>query len=546
MKFSRIAGSLVATVTSAALLASCAGEEPAPEEVRPDPTEFFGYQVPAPLLTSNAATQVGASANAQLLSARVFPGVFIPGPSGQLIPNSDLASTQYLPGAQPRVVYTLAEEAVFSNGNPVTCKDFELAFVAGSKPALFGSHVPVMQQVESVECRPGAKEFTVVFKEGQGGRWRELFGPGTVVSSQAVADKAGLSTDELSQALASDDPDQLRPIAQAWRTGFNLDAFDPALQASFGPYLIESVGDRGEVTLVRNDRYYGDPAAVDRLVVWPESADSRMLVDTQALRIADMLPADPEWVDVNAEGSSYELDSRVGELTDSLTFEKAGNWSDRGLRRAVSQCIDHQAVAGESSRVAGVEVPPVGVHVVKHNDPLARHLAPIVEPRMAVDIEAARSAEGSELRVGYAEPNERKAAMVEAMRVACEPAGITIVDATEEGKTLEDLGRIHIGEGGEESIEEGSIDAFLGAVNPMTEYAAAEARLSGLEQLRRDEEFLWDDLPSLPLAANPRSFVIDRNVGNVVVYTGLAGTGWNMDRWQDERGTPDAQEPSAQ
>ncbi|SER46091.1 Bacterial extracellular solute-binding protein, family 5 [Corynebacterium cystitidis DSM 20524] len=524
--------SIMVTLSAATLLFGCAETPvsgPGPELKS---TDHFGYQVAVPLLTTNAGSEVGVSTNAHLLSVRLYPAVFVPGPSGQMIPNSDLVTTQVLPGAQRQVVYTLSPDAVFSDGTHVTCTDFLLAYKAGAYPELFGSHMPVMDQVERLNCLPGAKQFTAVFKPGQGGRWRELFGPGTVLPSHAVARKVNMDATQFVEALESDDPTEMEPIARVWREGFNLANYDPEMQVSFGPFRIDGVGDSGEVTLVRNDYYYGDQAALDTVVVWPSTADSGKLVDEGALRVGDIHEADPAWVDLNTEGSPYTIETRVGELTDTLRLEESGAWAMPEYRQALAKCIDRNAVAAASSAVSGVDVPAVGVHVVDHFDPLARQLADIVDPHIAPDFQAASLAQATELRVGYSAPNERKAAMVEAMRVSCEPAGIAIIDATEEGKTLADVGGYGIGEWGEQTIEDGSIDAFLGAVDPLTEYSTAEPRSSELEDLRAAEEELWAELSRIPLAAQPRSFIVDRHVGNVVVYTGTAGIGWNMDRWQ--------------
>ena len=72
------------------------------------------------------------------------------------------------------------------------------------------------------------------------------------------------------------------------------------------------------------------------------------------------------------------------------------------------------------------------------------------------------------------------------------------------------------------------------AVDPLAEFGASSPRAIDVNQLREAEEQLWREVPGIPLAAQPRWFVIDRTVGNVVTYTGLAGIGWNMDRWLSE------------
>ncbi|SDR99689.1 ABC transporter substrate-binding protein [Corynebacterium timonense] len=491
----------------------------------------FGYQLGSDVTTTNAGTMEGASQLAHALSSRLYPGVFVPGPSGQMIPNTDLATTQVLPGAQRQVVYTLAEDATFSDGTPVTCTDYLLAFKAGQMPELFGSHMPLFSEVEELQCAPGSKEFTVVFAEGGGARWRGLFGAGTVVPAHAVAQRAGISPQDLGDVLASDDVERLRPVASAWRDGFSLDHFDPSMQVSFGPYMIDSVGPSGEVELVANDEYPGDAPRTPQLVVWPASADPQAMQQAGVLRVAELTEPDPEWIDVDAEGNPYDVTTLPGELTDSLTFSSAGPWAELGTRRAFSACVDQQAAAQASSQASGVEVAAHGVHLVSGSDPLARRFGDIVGPHMEVNLDAARAADGMEVRVGYAGTAPRSAAMIDALRASCEQAGVRVVDAGG-GKTLRDLTHMEVSESGEEVVVDGSIDVLLRPVDSYTEYPGAAPRAQDLPALRGQERAAWDALDSLPLAVQPRAFAVDRNVGNVVVYTGTAGLGWNMDRWQ--------------
>ncbi|WP_051077924.1 ABC transporter substrate-binding protein [Corynebacterium lubricantis] len=531
---------LAGMVTAASILAGCSLTDGTGGFTEPSSRDMFGYQVSQELKTSNAGSNVGVSTNAHLLSGRLYPAVFVPGPSGQMIPNTDVARTQVLPGRNRQVIYTIETDAKFSDGAHLTCSDFLLAYTAGTHPDLFGAHMPLMDQIDHLDCLPGAKEFTVVFKEGQGDRWRELFGPGTILPAHVIGQRLEMDANTFVEALESEDPDQLTPIAEIWREGFNLDNFDPELQVSFGPFRIDSVGEDGEVVLARNEHFNGDSAALENLVVWPQSADSAELVQAGALRVADVQTDSPEWLDLNAEGNPYTVESMVGELTESLRFADSGTWSIAENRQALSQCVDQAAVAEASSEIAGVEVPPVNVHVVRHGDPVARQLGERSKDHLETDIEAARAATGTEIRIGYATPNERKAAMVEAIKDSCEPAGITVVDATESGKTLDDLASIDATQSDGEAGD-GSIDAFLGAIDPMSEYNSAAVNLSNVRALRAHESYFWKELPTLPLAAQPRTFVVDRNVSNVAVYTGPTGIGWNMDRWQvtDEESTSD-------
>lgn len=495
----------------------------------------FGYQNLNPLVTTNAGSLEGRSTLAQTLSGRLYPGVYVPGPSGQMIPNSDLVQTKVLPGEKRQVVYTISEEAVFSDSAPVTCDDYLLTFMAGQMPAMFGSHMPLFDDTSELSCVPGSKEFTLTFKEDRGARWRDLFEPGTVLPAHAIAKRVGLERDQFAEALYSEDPSRIRPIAEVWRHGFDLKSFDPELQVSFGPFQVESVGESGEVTLIRNEFYYGDRPTMSRLVVWPGNAPSQQLEEAGALQIGDLSDAHPDWFDVNEEANPLEINTDIGELTEVLTFADVGTLATPEARDAFARCVDRNAVAAESSRLSGVELPPVTVHVVPHRDPLAGRAARFVEEQARIDIDAARALAGETIRIGYGYPNSRQAAMVEQIRQSCERAGIQVIDVTEQGRTLADLGHFEVDEWGQAKVVEGSIDALLRPIDPLNEYPAAENKTEYLADLQAQEFGLWKELPDLPLAAQPRTFAVDRRVENVVAYTGLSGIGWNMDRWVFQR-----------
>ena len=84
----RVAAAITAVAT---LMAGCSSADKDPKD--PTALDYFGYQLPVPLVTTNAATNLGDSLKMQRLSGRIFPGAFIPGPSGQRIPNTCLLYT---------------------------------------------------------------------------------------------------------------------------------------------------------------------------------------------------------------------------------------------------------------------------------------------------------------------------------------------------------------------------------------------------------------------------------------------------------------------
>lgn len=494
-------------------------------------SEEFGYQVQAPLVTVNAGSAEGHSTLAQELSGRLYPGVYVPGPNGQMIPNTDLVETQVLPGDRRQVIYTISDAAVFSDNTPVTCNDYLLTFTAGTLPELFDSWMPLFDDADTLACQPGSKTFTLTMKENRGARWRDLFEPGTVLPSHAVAARVGMSAEELVDALTARDPMSLRSIADIWRYGFDLKQYDPELQVSFGPYKIESVGKEGEVVLVANDSYYGDAPALQKIVVWPGNADSGELVASGGLKIGNLEEPSPDWYDVNAEREPVDVTSVVGELTDALVMAKSGPWAEPERRRALAHCVNPSEVAQTSSKMSGLEVAAAPVQVVAHSDPLASKIESVGETATEYDVEKARAASGSVLRISTPMRSARISAMIQTIRAQCEPAGIEVLDQSENLATLAELPGYAMDEQGQIVEKEGTVDALLMPIDSQVEYPAANNRVQELDALRSQENWLWREIPILPLSAQPRSFAIDQRVENVVMYTGLSGIGWNMDRW---------------
>ena len=528
------------------------GEQAAPSD--PESYNYTGYMVNSQLATTNAGTAFGSTTSAAQLSTRLYPGLFVPGPSGQLIPNADLVETEKLPPAadsdQESVRLTLADDATFSDGAPVTCDDYLLAYTAGTHPVEFASHMPLMNDIADIECAPHSKAFTLTFYKDQGHRWRQMFGPGTVMPAHALAQKTDMSMEDLNAALHAEDMAALQPVAELWRYGFSTakDDFDPELQVSYGPFTAEKVGDSGEVFLKANEQYRGDKPALDRLVVWPSSADAQELADKGVLKVADSATAAPGWLSGNAgedaesaEGKDpdhdsagedsagagndeFETTTKVGLQTDTLTLSQAGIFAEPSARKAFAACVDQASMAHKSSEISGVDVPPAYVRTVSVQDPVAQTLGSVAKDHEGTDMAAAGQLNGTTIKVGYVGPDKRYQAMVEALRASCEPAGITIEDAADE-----QLSQFYLNPNPETG--EPTIDVFLGPVDPLTEYSAADSSIKNSVQLKEQEEQLWDSVPSIPVAAQPRVFIVHRDVEGVLPYTGISGIGWNMDRW---------------
>lgn len=525
--FRRLGLTAIAGVT-ACVLAACGGSKPTA------PADEFGFAVSTPLLTTNAGSMLGSSTGADVLGGRVFPSVFVIGPAGQMIPNRDLATAQFIPGINSSVQYTISEKAVYSDGVPVTCTDFLLAYKAGAMRGLFNSNLPLMNQIERLDCAPGAKHFTVVFKPGLGSRWRSLFGPGTVLPAHAVAKRAGLNEEQLVAALQASNSAALMPVAQVWRTGFDLDRFDPELQVSAGPYRLEGVAEGGAVRLIRNERFAGDKAATEKIVIWPKSADLTEKNMSKSVDVADLVDVGQvPWVNREDPSNRFKEERVVGHLTEQLVLGNSGVFATAEARRQFGACVDRVAVAKASSERAGVEVPPIATHLTTAGDPANAHLSGIIKEHMQTNMGEAEKLRGATVRVGYLGPNERHQAMVNSIKESCASAGITVVEVNDPKMGYEDLQRKQLTPAGVPIEVPGTIDALLIADDPHLGYSHVNGDLGDVEKLRAEEQQLWNESDVIPLAAQPRTLIYDKKIANIVVNTARSGIGWNLERWQE-------------
>ncbi|MDN8623525.1 ABC transporter substrate-binding protein [Corynebacterium sp. 23_3061] len=298
------------TAISAALLvtglAACDTNEHAGDD---DAHTGFAYVSGSTLTTVNGASAQGQASDAARLSVRLYPGAFIDGPNGQAFVNNDLFTSVQAPDENRSVEYVINPRAQYSDGKPVTCDDFYLAWFAQHKKEYFDSDNPLLEQVESVTCRHNEKKFRIEFARGYGSRYQNLFPAGSVMPSHIIASHAGV--EDLTDALGSADYQMVKKLGDLWRKNFLLKEENLKNIVSTGPYSVKSVTDNDpithtrSVTLHKNPHWWGDPAKIDDIVVYPRSASLSDLAHHKSLKVVDSDRALPsEFRLSQGEGSS--------------------------------------------------------------------------------------------------------------------------------------------------------------------------------------------------------------------------------------------------
>lgn len=455
-------------------------------------------------------------------------------------------------GREPLVLdYQIADNAVYSDGKPVTCDDMVLTWAAqsGRHPAFEAASRAGYLDIAGIDCQPGQKKARVSFLPQRNVTdYTQLFTATSMMPSHVLSDDLGF---DVTTALQTDNVAQIDQVAQRWNTIWNLAPdFNPAHFPSSGPYRIESVDEDGTVTLVANEQWWGAEPMTSRVAVRPHSTDIQDRINDGSFDVVDI-----------AAGSSGTLttpdefdrtDTASGGI-EQLIFAPVGPLADPAARRAVALCTPRDLIA----RAAEAPLSNARLHPAGEDALTLAESVPEAHRYVAADPEAAREElDGEELtvRIGYQTPNPRLAATVGTIADACGPAGITVVDAAAETvgpRALRD-GQIDVliastgGATGSGSTGTSTFDAYaLFGPNGNNLSGFANGQIDGVisalavtidpkEQARLLAEgapVLWNEMPTLPLYRQQRTLLTSKKMYAVSSNPTRWGAGWNMDRW---------------
>ncbi|EFV12421.1 ABC transporter substrate-binding protein [Segniliparus rugosus] len=519
-----------------------------------DKVGVVNYFIDAKLPTYNANTVLGRSNGTLMAFSRVLPGFSYPAPTGGSVADSDIgaAEPQTGQGEEFTVRYTFNPKATWSDGVAMTCEDLVLAWAAlsGRLPGAQPASKLGYELISQMQCEKGSKTATAVF-ERHFPDWPSLFGPGTILPSHVLAKAVGV---DVAGAMGSDDRAKLQAAGKFWNEGWSFGAkFDQARFPSSGPYQIQSTGS-GPTTLVRNPRWWGDPARIPKVAIWPKGFRPPV--------------AGAQVIDIG-KGSLGELrlPSGMSERTvRSLGIEQfvlllRGAFAQKRAREAFALCLPRAELAARF----GDNEPLASGALSSSQDPWqlsASQPARYAQPNAAAAYQARDSAAKGQpltVRVGYLAPDARRAALVKAVADACDPAGIRVEDKSNEFDPLAPAkGQFDVlltssdlatGAGGAAGpswglasaaqVREGEGENLSGYQSARTDDLVAQLALAEKEDdriglLARAQDAVWDDLPMIPLFAAPRSVVWSETLSGVQPGATACATGWNMDRWSGD------------
>jgi len=525
-------------------LSSCAG----------GPADEIDYAVDGTLVTYNTNTVSGAASAGPQAFARVLTGFNYHGPEGQVVGDRDFGTISVV-GRAPLVLdYVISDDAVYSDGKPVTCDDMVLAWAAqsGRFPGFDAASRAGYGDVADVDCAPGQKKARVSFAQDRGFvDFGQLFAATAMMPSHVIADELGAGDGAVTAAIQSGDLPRIERVAQLWNTVWNLSpGVDLKRFPSSGPYKLSSVGRDGEVVLVANDKWWGARPVTAKITVWPRGADVQERINSGEYDVVDVAAGSSGVLNLPAD--YVQTDSPSAGI-EQLIFAPNGPLLNPDARRAVALCTPRDAIA----KNAQTPISNSRLNPTAEDSMTAAENAAEGGRFSASNPAAARDALGGRpltVRIGYQSPNARLAATVGAIAKACEPAGISVQDVASDGIGPESLRQNQIdvllastggaaGSGSSGSSAMDAYDLFSGNGNNLSGYAneQVDGVIGALAVTADPKEYarllgegapvLWDDMPTLPLYRQQRTLLTSSKMTAVNSSPTRWGAGWNMDRW---------------
>ena len=534
--------------------------------------EYGGY---------NGITPDTYSTYTSAVAGTYMPGFYYYGTDGKIYQNKDMGSYKLISEDPMKVEYTIHEDAVWSDGTPITVADAISAWGTqstmsspdaekdddGNAAPLFNnvSNDLVDQVPDGPQGDPEGKTFTVTFKEPnpdwQLQSWLDF-------PAHVIAKNGGLSKEEYIKALQDQDAKKLEKAAKFWNTGWNRGPGklpEAADNVSGGPFILDSWQQGESVTVKANPKYWGEKPGVEK-ITFRFMDDSAMV---QGLKNADVQVISPQTTpDIADQLHGLEKENQAKLYSgNQLTWEhldfnfRKGNvmGDDVEIRKAFAMCVPRQEIVDKLIKSVNPDATVLNAREIFSDD--ENYDAVLSESYGGeydeVDIEGAKKIlkdkgkEGAKVRIGYAAPNPRRSQEVQLIKNSCEKAGFKIEDVSSKdffdpGGTL-DTGKYEVAlfawAGSGQKTSGWNIYHSKGAQNyGKFKNADVDAAFDKMKRAMSDEDHLaavkeaekalWENLYGIPVFQHPAMEAADPNLANIAHTVTQSGITWNIDQWQ--------------
>ncbi|AXX28085.1 Oligopeptide ABC transporter, periplasmic oligopeptide-binding protein OppA [Actinosynnema pretiosum subsp. pretiosum] len=191
--------------------------------------------------------------------------------------DGDLMESIKVTSNDPQVIeWKVRKEAVWSDGQPIDCKDFHLKWLAatsqartttsdGESASIFDATPTGYEDIEKLECADGNKTITTTFKKPYAD-YRGLFSqPGSdgLLPAHVLEQKTGI--EDITKITPAQNDETVKKAAEFFTKGWNGWSADVAL--SGGPYVITSADLSDQTVLERNPKWWGNKGGPAKVIL---------------------------------------------------------------------------------------------------------------------------------------------------------------------------------------------------------------------------------------------------------------------------------------
>lgn len=525
----------------------------------------------------NSITADTYSTYNSVISAMMSSGFTYYGTDGSLCLDEGYGTVE-VKSEDPLIVeYTIADDAVWSDGTPITINDYLLDWAAQNPefvaPGFIGGNgEPVFNHVssslaEKVPDGPkgevGGKTFTIEYSSPDPDY---MINVGSALPAHVVAEQSGITPEELAQAILDKDAETVKSVADFWNDGWiwnpgELPA-DLDMAPSSGPYKLKEGGWQAgtSLTLTANENYWGEPPATQEMIFrfLDDAGQAQALQNGDVQVIAPQATVDtvPQLEAMGENIAVYQHSTLTWEHLD-YNFREDNVMSDLLVREAFAMCVPRQQIVDNL-------IKPINPDTVLMN---AREVFPFQEDYEAVtaesydgrydqvDIEGAKAkleeagvSTPVEVRIGYSAGNQRRQETVALIQSVCKDAGFDVKDASSDTFFQTELpngdyeialfawagsGQITSGQniyatGRPQNYGEYSSETVDEAYNTLVSTLDEQVHL---EQTKIIEKELWDTLYGLPIYAHPGVVGADAALENIRPTSTQSQVSWNAFQW---------------
>ncbi|TNM68115.1 ABC transporter family substrate-binding protein [Streptomyces sp. NP160] len=498
----------------------------------------------------------------------VLGGFWDFGPDGGVEDDKEFGTVEKTSDDPLTVKYTIADGAVWSDGQPIACEDMVLAWAAnsgkytsqetdadGNPVSGFSSAGTTgYEDMNIPQCNAGDKTVTVTYTKVFAD-WAGMFGAGSIMPAHIVAKGAGVS--DLLGAIQNNTADQVASLAEFYNTGFigKPGTVDKENWVSSGPYVIDSWQAGQSITLKANPEYWGTPAKTGTIVIRfiDATAQAQALANGE-IQVARPQPAQDILKQLQAIGNSVKIDQGDEYTFEHLDFNFQGEFKDANLRKAFALCVPRQQIVDNL-------IKPVNENATVLN---SRYKLAFQEGYQQV-VQASYSGEydqpnidqakqllggrtGVTVRIGYQTPNQRRTDAVSLIKASCDQAGFNVEDAGQQdffgnGLAAGNFDVALFAWSGSPLVSSSASTYVTGGGNNNGKYSNPQVDqltatlLSQTDTAQQDqtigeiEKVLWSDLATIPIFTFPGLQANSTDVSGPAFQPAQSQQTWNDDQW---------------